>query len=347
MKRLIPHLLALMTLATGLVAQGASAQFHEYVAVAVDGESKASGTPNISAEECEGTFEFTLSNYNMGEAVQFVEVWASTSDNDCNEPDARSNVNKPQGAACWLVDTLESVLGTRTYETTGAKLFPSDRTSDTGVCLGAQNSKYTVYFVPLENRTNQNSPSEAKSGVQQLYATFKLFTTPPDAPTGLKGLTGENVLGLEWTPASSTNANSTYQVYFDTDASDTGDGCTSSSLVAGADPPSAGGTVSMKPESGSSSSLSSLDSRGVEIGDVVAAAVATKDVAENIGPLSEVVCIQRVTTTGFWDACQDDPDCKDGFDKCSLSPGSSGLLASLTSILLIGLALAVGRGRKS
>jgi hypothetical protein len=88
---------------------------------------------------------------------------------------------------------------------------------------------------------------------------------------------------------------------------------------------------------GTSASISDLDKKGVAIGEYVAAAVVTTDIAGNESKLSDVVCIQRVNTGSFLEACSADPNCEGGFQSCSLSPPSR-------RIGLFGLGLLLGLG---
>ncbi|MDB4973784.1 MAG: hypothetical protein JWN48_2125, partial [Myxococcaceae bacterium] len=86
-----------------------------------------------------------------------------------------------------------------------------------------------------------------------------------------------------------------------------------------------------------STTIKLQDLSGVPVGTSVAVAVVALDPAKNESKLSVPVCVERVSTNGFWDTCNKTEGCSDGFDSCSLSPTRSG---SAWSFGLFSLALA-------
>ena len=83
---------------------------------------------------------------------------------------------------------------------------------------------------------------------------------------------------------------------------------------------------------------------GLEIGDMIPVAVTSVDLADNESGPSAVVCMQRIATAGFVDACEADPDCRGSFDSCSLSHGTSNGFFGF-SLGALGLALWLRRKR--
>jgi hypothetical protein len=92
--------------------------------------------------------------------------------------------------------------------------------------------------------------------------------------------------------------------------------------------------------------LGDLDALGIQVGDSVAVSVVTLDAADNESDLATPICVQRVETSSFLDNCKQDPECKDGFTTCSLSPGQrSGGLLGLGSLFALAAALVLRRRR--
>ena len=76
-----------------------------------------------------------------------------------------------------------------------------------------------------------------------------------------------------------------------------------------------------------------LDKETIEI----AVAAVAIDPAGNESKLSNPICVQRINTIGFLDACDQTPGCREGLKSCSLSPVGRG---SAWELSLLGLALA-------
>jgi hypothetical protein len=92
--------------------------------------------------------------------------------------------------------------------------------------------------------------------------------------------------------------------------------------------------------------LEDLDRRGIGLNEWVAVSVVTVDPAENESALTTPICVQRVETVSFSDNCKEDPECKDGFTTCSMSPGEQrGGLIGLGSLLALAAGLVLRRRR--
>jgi MYXO-CTERM domain-containing protein len=121
--------------------------------------------------------------------------------------------------------------------------------------------------------------------------------------------------------------------------------CGSGIVRTGAPPPRDNPDVEGVTGNSSPIYLKDLESRGVGYGEKVAVAVVTIDAAGNESDLSEAVCVERVETASFLDNCKRDPDCKDGFNTCSLSPGARA--GGLAGLLLLGLGAVFAVRRRS
>ena len=137
--------------------------------------------------------------------------------------------------------------------------------------------------------------------------------TPPSAPTGVKGGAGETEISVGWTQPSDSyyfwivtdsNVNASGS---DGDAGGSNGGCSSSTLMAGADfDPSvylnkpADGIWVKYLNSKSQRTTISGDDLGVTEGKAAVAVIA-EDLAHNRSVLSNVDCVDVVPTVGFWD----------------------------------------------
>jgi hypothetical protein len=139
--------------------------------------------------------------------------------------------------------------------------------------------------------------------------TLTIDTTPPTAPSSVKGGAGQTEIKVSWTQPSDTYY---FWVIVDTNVSigtdlDSGinSDCLSTSLTAGAnfDPESAnlpdGIWVKHINEKASSATLSS-DDFGITEGKA-AVAVMAEDLGRNRSLVSNVACLDIVPTVGFWD----------------------------------------------
>lgn len=355
MKRLALLLLGALTLAsfsaTRVAAQTTgtgttSMAFDPNFDVEIDGEPVERGQfAYVRAAQCSPDVEFKFLVQNYLTQVTVLEAWVSSTV-DCNQAANRATVNNnPPG--CWRIgDPLNQVMGKAELVAKANEIFRNGSTDEEG-CPEQAGTKYTVYFVPLDAETSSNpaSPPEATAN-QKLKGTFTLYTQLPAGPTGLSGQSGESQVGVKWSRAAGATMTTSYRAYFDTAIGDDSS-CANSVLVAGAPAPEADGSslFSSGLTKGLSTKLSGLDSKGVAIGSYVAAAVVSTDITEQEGVLSEVVCIERVQTDGFLDACERDPNCRGQFDTCSLRQGKTQRGAAALAVLL-GLAIGFALRRR-
>lgn len=332
-------------------AQTTSTAFDQNFDVEIDGEAVERGQyAYVTAQQCKPEIDFKFIVQNYLTQVTVLEAWVSSGNGtvNCNTGSNRAIVNNNQ-PACWQIGSLSQVMGKAALDDIPANSIFRNGANDDKGCPEQANTKYTVYFVPLDNPTSSNpsSPPEPSTGVQQLKGVFTLYTLPPTAPTGVEGQSGESQVGIKWHAASGSTTTTSYRAYFDTSVG-SDSSCEGTQLVKDAPPPEPDDSTvfSSSLTKGLNAKLTNLDGKGVEIGNYVAAAVISTDIAENEGNLSEVICIERVQTDGFLDACERDPKCAGGFDSCSLRPGASGrgVLTGLT--LLAGLAIAFAIRRR-
>jgi hypothetical protein len=319
----------------------------------IDGE-EVNGTPvYIRVDQCSDTvsIKFIARNYLVN--IPVLEVWASTAP-DCNLSASRATTNN-NASVCWFLGNNLSVQGNTELTVTTNTVFRNG-SADTVGCPELAGTRYQVYFVPLASPTDANpaNPPDPLAAVQQVKGTFTLYTKRPAAPGGLKPLDGKSGMGVEWSAAVGAVSTTEYQAYFDTSIGNDAT-CANTKLVEGEFGPEPDNSDIYRSASGKelSATLVDLGAKRVAINDYVAAAVRSKDVANNASTLSEIVCIRRVTDR-MPDLDSGDPDDMDSGDPdeqgklkaCSLRQGTRRGALSPTGLLLVGLGFAFAIRRR-
>ncbi|MFT3922712.1 MAG: hypothetical protein QM778_09275 [Myxococcales bacterium] len=290
--------------------------------------------------------QVTLTNLNT-QATQatVMEFWMGMGSQDCfgatNRTSTSANPGKP---ACKKVGEIRNLDARKQVINFTAQELFTDPYS-TGICT--LQGLWTLWLVPLTNPTPVSGTPENGIGTP-IYVKFEPDFTPLAAVTSVKGGRGETQVTVSWNMASGANSLTNYHVYFDTSAPlPSGSGpCTSSLLVQGQNLPlDTTGLKSEPPTKGTSITVNP-DSLNLDFNQRVATAVVSVDAAGNESEVSNVVCVERVSTTGFWDACNMNGNCKDDFNSCSLSFGDKSRLGWLGwSLGALGVALWLRRRR--
>lgn len=207
-----------------------------------DGEALDNGTlVYAKAADCGGDpatgepgpgTEFTFSaQYPTN--VAFAELWLGV-EQDCTT--AANRIKQQNNTAlpvCTFLGRDNNNSRNPTIKVAGRRLFqrtPTDGTGSADVAIPSTltdkvkcdelhgTPKYTVYFIPLTvaGTATQASPPAMVGTISTLKATFSPFTTRPDAPTGLSGVSGENRLEVNFKSPSSSVPLTKYRAYFDT-----------------------------------------------------------------------------------------------------------------------------------
>jgi hypothetical protein len=335
----------------------------------------------LGIKDCSGSVNFSFSvQYNT--LVPVVEAWLGNGGVDCSvqtnrQPTIVGSLQRP----CVLLKTVAGNTSNPELTFTGQQLLsfsnmqsstppPEEETpeadqdggagdagagdaGDAGTttpsgpfpCDRVNAQKYTVYIIPMSTATTDTvSPMPIAAGYSTLKASFSVFTIAPDAPTDIEPLSGETRIGVRYERAKGTSMLTRYRAYFDTN------GCDGSPLQLGADLNTSTPAPGVVASSTTQGEEIYLNGANVEVGGRVNAGVVTIDLAGNESTLSQTTCVQRVETTGFWDACQQDPTmrCEKDFESCTLSPTSRGsaLGAALFALALAALVRRSGRAGK-
>jgi hypothetical protein len=312
--------------------------------------------------------------------VNVLEVWRGQSSTDsntsftrsatggqnCFKGDARRNTSatgsggsvtqctkmkfSPNSASEPPVDVINSV------NTTNQKIFirAVDAFTSSGSSSNCDLSAgWSLYVVPLSQPTPTTPGAQPSDGVlaypsssEVLEIKFYIDTTPLDPPGSVSGGSGNTQVKISWKTPSGANLQTKYDIIYDESAREpAGDSCKSTLLVSGKDIPS---DPDIKSKSAGSTTSLTIDPAelGLSTNEQVPAVVVSKDAAGNLSKASNVVCVERVNTKGFWGACEQEDGCAEGFDGCSIS-----LLgrnhAWGWSLSLVGLALWLRRSRRA
>lgn len=315
-----------------------------------DGEEVEHG--NIvyaNLKDCTENAVFTFKT-TYSASVPVVEAWLGV-DTDCSMLSNRVS----QGTAttlpkCQKLAKDSGVINLK-MPIKGVAMFDNTRTGGDDEALSCDAVKrgaplYTIYILPLSQETVINNGSEVVRGVNVLKASFTPYLTEPDRPINLQPLPGENRLGVQFEPGGDTNQLWKYKAWFDLAQGSGTAECGSGRLDTPTYKPSTG-EEGMRVSGASSNKSAYIDNVGsVPFETSVRAVAVAIDPAGNESQLSDGVCVKRVETTSFLDACNNDPECQGSLDSCSLSPGRHASVFGLSFfVLALGALLSRRRSR--
>lgn len=194
------------------------------------------------------------------------------------------------------------------------------------------------------------SPDDRSSLVNQ-YAIIRILldTEPPVAPTADAAPAGDTMISVTF-DANTAEMLTGSTAYVDPTGCDAnGNVLDTTTLVANMAPPSGARSVESNGVEAVTLDGSML---GLEYGEYAAVAITTMDLARNESVLSNVVCVQRVELSGFWDAyCAErgvtDPAmCRAQYSGCAATPGRGSAPSLAMAMLGIALAFVMSRGAR-
>ncbi len=336
-----------------------AASFDTTTRVWVDGDMKTpAGKLFINKNQCTGTaskpsakIRIELSNLSASHgSASLLEFWTGQADNsnqNCHAAAGRKPEASTQGKTPCVRVPVPDVRNIdprkQELEFTAADLFTDTRSDGDAKC----NLQGTIvlFVVPLPSETTDTSQADGIGN--PIKITFDADFVAMNAPASVRAGSGESNVTVRWNSVGSTDPLMNYGVYFDTGAvQPAGGSCTSELLIAGKELDIFDKALKHRTTKGTSQDVDPAD-YGLDIGEQIPTAVLTFDAAGNASVVSNVVCVQRVATDGFWDICSSDKNCSDDFDTCSVSQGvgrgPNGFIAG--TLTLLGLALWVRRRR--
>jgi len=194
-----------------------------------------------------------------------------------------------------------------------------------------------IWVLAVDNET-----SEVSGAGQQAQFNIAFNFTTPSAPGTLTARPGENAVTLTW----DAEGDAQFEVFVDPDGCTDGE-VTSEELTPDATESTLARLKVSGPISGTSTTVPYPDD--VPIGGEMAVAIRSTSRTGNPGELSEIVCVERIETTSWWEMyCggggegADSEVCRDDGGTCSVAaPGrtASGALSALLGLALLALVL--------
>lgn len=232
-----------------------------------------------------------VAGYHEPNGINALEFWATRDYAvDCSQASSRT-LTSTSVPRCWQLGTARSVTISGSLRFDALSLFKNPFQDDSNSCPDGAAFDVTVFAVPLDTPTSAN-PSNPPEPIQSIpVGTLRvtLDSTIPEAPTRLSEHSTSSVLQVSWEP---TESDTWFDAYWDTSVGDD-DSCSTTVLQAGDPAPQPDNAfLHVTSTQGVRASLFHLLERGVEYGDSVAVAVVQRDLAGNVSPLSEVLCLQ-------------------------------------------------------
>lgn len=283
----------------------------------IGGEDQSDNlTKYLGLDDClddDGEIEFRIDNFPSDKQL---DIYVGS---DCFQVTARDG----EGTDCDIVLMGEDLSGTQNQIVTLNTADLVNLALGTNDC-GSQRSTVELWFLAVDMPGGNEALNSADYyGKEDL----NIDTDPPDAPTSIKGGSGENQIPVEWSVG--TNSVDRFEIYIDRgDGTGVADASTEpvpSDEDGGAEPSAGGATATdcgtgalhagdsteglesfPKETERSATATSTLLNAGQIGGTSAAVAVVAIDEAGNRSPLSEVVCVYVKPTTGFKDAFEDE-----------------------------------------
>jgi hypothetical protein len=294
-------------------------------------------TQPIGIAECDVEMPLTFSNTTLASGTYYIDTWSASGTGAMCGVAANRTGAAPACTSVPLDATINRYTGAMTFlmNVTPVELF--------GAC---ESRTRTFYFF---NTTS--SPDNSSEFVAPLAVEITMDADAPSAPTIAGDAAGDTSVVVSWTNPTDLAPQGGARVYFDPNGCG-GDGGTST-LVAGSVPP---GSPVFESYSSSISTatipIASLSWDGATYGQRGAVAVTVLDSARNESVLSNVVCIEHVTVSGFWNQyCADRgltvEECNARYSGCSVGLPSRRVDLGVLSVLaaVLGVWLVRRRGR--
>ncbi|MDD9942084.1 MAG: hypothetical protein OXU20_13650 [Myxococcales bacterium] len=264
----------------------------------------------INARECNGqtTLDFALMNLpNSNNLIVYAAAGRM-----CESRAEREMLREENSEQCQLLGS-EEIVPTAREQIVSVRL-------DEALCP-ENGGETTVKFVFIPSDTDSN-PADPTGSYG--CAEFAIDAQPPIAPMGLNEPFGERTLTVRWDSLNDDSVEE-YLAFFDNEATASVDGsvptvdpdedagAVDAPTVANPDCPSAhvrsGATLDRDnpPPGVGYEAVTGRVATSVDIAasrlkrDIVPVAVAAVDRAGNVGPLSEVVCMEKGDTLGVWE----------------------------------------------
>ena len=290
------------------------------------------GSRPIGIEECEENVQVpvNLANIPTTERGVLAVYRAAVGSGMCTVPANRTSTGGSQPICEHTSFTAPMIVPTQmTVSPTVQELFGSD------ACTMAAYDDREFWFLSVSS-----DPDISTTVTQFAVVRILLDTQRPVAPMVDEAPAGDTTISVGF-DANTTELLAGATAYVDVGGCDANGNVATTTLVPNMAPPSGARSVASTGVEAVTLDGSML---GLEYGEYAAVAVTTMDLARNESVLSNVVCLQRVELSGFWDAyCAErgitDPAmCRAQYSGCAATPGRGS--APSLAIAMLGIAIA-------
>ncbi len=245
----------------------------------------------MNAADCEVPTETEITIRPMDgtvATVAFVDLWRGT---NCNAVEARTAATQ----TCDYVGTADIDSTLFNFSVSLDQILMGTRTGSAACETGPREGQSIELFafttgVPMD---------VGDVGGNWGTVSLKIDATLPLAPTidaSMRELGGDGSVTVNWDEVEDTSPN--YRIYADTTVSSCSD--TSTQFIPGEVPPNPDDYEIETPQNADDATVSLTD-LGLGFDDNALLFIAAVDFANNVGVLSQPVCVTRIPTTGFCD----------------------------------------------
>ena len=247
----------------------------------------------MNAADCETPTETEITILPMAgtvATVAFVDLWRGT---NCNTVEARTAATQ----SCDHVGTADIDSTNFNFSVSLDQILQGTRTGANACESGPREGQSIELFAFTTGVPMDVGDVGGAWGTVQL----KVDATLPAAPTidaAMRELGGDESVTMSWDEVEDTSPN--YRIYADTTISSCSD--TSAQFIPGEVPPNPDDYEVETPQNADDQTISLTGGLGLALNDKALLFVAAVDLANNVGVLSQPVCVTRIPTSGFCDS---------------------------------------------
>ena len=258
-------------------------------------------TQPLGLAECSTAIPIRFTNLTSSPTARYLDMWsAATATAMCESGMTRSSATSLSCTSVPLTgNTFQNAI-LLSLSVTGTQLFGAT------ACTGVTTTRSFYVF----DTVSSPDASTTFTAAQFTTLTFSIDSQAPSPPVLGAGPAGDTSVTVTWTNPSDIGTQGGVMVYFDPAGcsgtpSDTGGvdaGASSGALVAGGVPPASLLVFEQRSQSITSAAVpaATLGWSAASYGQRGAFAVSVLDNAFNPSRLSNVVCAEHVSVTGFW-----------------------------------------------
>ena len=254
-------------------------------------------TQPVGAVDCDTPIPFTFTGIPVTSTtiptMRYLQVWTAAANSaSCQTHTSRTSTGTPP---CTLVSTGVDL----SYMTGGTSYTFSIKPRQ--LFGGCGTGQASFWFFDTTSTTADLSTDFATGGYYEI--DIALDASPPPMPALGGDVAGDNTITINWT-ATDVGIAGGVNAYFDPNGCSGEAGSGSSVLIAGQQPSASAQRVftqTMATTTTASIAATNFGWSSSLHGQTGALAITVTDSAGNVSVLSNVVCVQHVLVTGFWE----------------------------------------------